>query len=125
MVESFKMRERERMLQDIQSELELEKVKLLAEARNKMLIGLDCCGVSDRSSTNCDVTSTKTALSDAEVADAILLQNKLKIEIQQRKAFEAKQKEDADRLVQVLQKKQLDVSVIPYIRSLFANQVAQ
>lgn len=107
MVESLKRRERERILAEIQSEMEVEKKRLIAEAKEKILKELSFLNSIELSTTVGTDGSDKS--SDADLAEAILLQNKLKMEYQQRKVFLGQQEEDARRLAQVLQNKRLEV----------------
>ena len=105
MVESLKRRERERMLLEVQTEMEQEKSTLIATAKEKLKNEL-----KEITQPSSSANITHISCSDGELADAILLQNKLRMEEQQRKIFEQKQREEANRLEEVLQKKQLDVS---------------
>lgn len=110
MVEAFKRRERQRILAEIEQELAQEKAALLAEGRQKLaeeyFASIKQPEAILHTSLSADQLSNLTA---AEQADAILLQNKIKMEEQQRRNYEAKQKEDAERLQHVLYRKQIEV----------------
>lgn len=112
MVESLKRRERERILAEVQSEMEVEKKLMITTAREQLQKELNALGIlkpSDVLSTTA-VTSSSDGGSDAELADVILLRNKQKMEEQQRQEFLRKQAEDARRLEEVLRNKRIEVS---------------
>jgi hypothetical protein len=88
MVEAMKRREREKILIEVQQELEKEKKSILLLEREKLKF-------------------EQQAVHDAQ---EILLQNKLKIEEQQRKNYELKLKLDAERLEEIKAKQRLEVS---------------
>ena len=89
MVETMKRRERERILAEITVEMDAEKAVLLAAERKKMEVERE--------------TAAK--------AEEILLQNKLKMEEQQRKEFEAKQQQNADRLLEIQRRQKAEVRI--------------
>jgi hypothetical protein len=109
MVENLKRRERERVWAEIEKEIAEEKERLLSKARadlhKEVLSTLPAMSSLVAAGLKC----APDGRTDAERADEILLQNKLKAEDQQRRLFEAKQREDALRLEQVLQRRQLEV----------------
>ena len=88
MVDTMKRRERERILAEVQSEIEAEKASLLHQERQKL-------------------RQQQQAELDAE---QILLQNKLKIEEQRRREYEQKLKQDAERLEEIQRRQRLEVS---------------
>jgi hypothetical protein len=106
MVEALKRRERERILAEVQREMETEKKRLIVEAKERMMQELNTLRQAE---TIPVVSGCSDTGSDADLADAILLQNTLKMEEQQRRAFLQKQEEDAKRLEQVLHNKRLEV----------------
>jgi hypothetical protein len=106
MVEALKRRERERILAEVQREMETEKKRLITEAKERMMQELSTLRQAE---TIPVVSGSSDTGSDADLADAILLQNTLKMEEQQRRAFLQKQEEDAKRLEQVLHNKRLEV----------------
>jgi NAD(P)H-hydrate repair Nnr-like enzyme with NAD(P)H-hydrate epimerase domain len=107
MVEALKRRERERILAEVQREMETEKKRLIAEAKERMMRELSTLRQAETITVVCGSSDTG---SDADLAEAILLQNTLKMEEQQRRAFLQKQDEDAKRLEQVLHNKRLEVN---------------
>lgn len=100
MVESLKRRERERVLTEIQAEVESQRNQLREDCNN---ICVQCSGYLR------DIRMKGDAVDHASQADTILLQNKLRMEEQQRRQYEARQKEEAERLEQVLSKKRCEV----------------
>jgi hypothetical protein len=107
MVEGLKRRERERILGEVQREMETEKKRLITEAKERMMQELSTLRQAE---TIPVVSGSSDTGSDADLADAILLQNTLKMEEQQRRAFLQKQEVDTKRLEQVLHNKRLEVS---------------
>ena len=106
LVETFKRREREKILLAIQLELSAEREEMILKCRQEMII--------KAKKEQIIVAIEKTdAESEEAKADAILLQNKLKMEEQQRKAYEVRVKEEADRLQEVLDRKQAEVCFRP------------
>mmetsp|Transcript_14775 Transcript_14775/g.20301 ORF Transcript_14775/g.20301 Transcript_14775/m.20301 type:complete len:224 (+) Transcript_14775:11-682(+) len=89
MVDTMKRRERERIMSEVQLEIEEEKSMLLAIAREK-------------------IKKEHQSKLDAE---EILLQNKLRIEEQRRKEYELKMKQDAERLEEVQRKQKLEAEL--------------
>jgi len=87
MVDTMKRRERERIMSEVQLEIEEEKSMLLTIAREKL-------------------KNEHQAKLDAE---EILLQNKLRIEEQRRKEYELKMKQDSERLEEVQRKQKIEV----------------
>ena len=115
MVESFKRREREKVMLEIQRELEHERQLLLSEGRkcstNSVSVQAGVAVLADSGSlSSCD-REESDLLSPAARADAILLQNKLKMEEEQRRIYNEKQKEEAERLAEILRRKQLEVNL--------------
>jgi hypothetical protein len=106
MVEALKRRERERILAEVQCEMETEKKRLITEAKERIMQELSTLR---RAETIPVASGSSDTGSDADLADAVLLQNALKMEEQQRRAFLQKQEEDAKRLEQVLHNKRLEV----------------
>jgi hypothetical protein len=106
MVEGLKRRERERILAEVQREMETEKKRLITEAKERMMQELSTIRQAE---TIPVVSGSSDTGSDADLADAILLQNTLKMEEQQRRAFLQKQEVDTKRLEQVLHNKRLEV----------------
>jgi hypothetical protein len=109
MVESMRRRERERVWAEIEKELAGEKQQLLSKARADLYVEASRTvpAISSEFALNSNIATD--GRTDAQRADEILLQNKLKAEEQQRRIFEEKQREDALRLEQVLQRRQLEV----------------
>jgi len=120
MVESFKRREREKVMLEVQRELEKERELLLSEGR-KSLASRVC--TADDTDKSCVVATgdCEEFLSTEARADAILLQNKLKMEEEQRRVYNERQKEEAERLAEVLGRKRLEVSPSIFGSSMFAS----
>jgi len=87
MVEAMKRREREKIVTEVQQQIEEEKISMMKVEREK-------------------VQAEHQAKLDA---DQILHLNKLKMEEQQMKAFEQKQKQDAERLAAIQAKQKLEM----------------
>lgn len=111
-VESLKRRERERIMAEVERELWQEKDTLLADGRKKLVTEYLASISSISQQTTLEVIIPEDQLrklSAAEQVDAILLHNKLKMEEQQRRNYEARQKEDTNRLKQVMYRRHLEV----------------
>ena len=108
MVETFKRREREKVLLEVQHELESERELLLSEGRKSLA---STVYTGDDIGKSCATAEYSGEYFSPEArADAILLQNKLKMEEEQRRIYNEKQKEEAERLAEVLSRKHLEVS---------------
>lgn len=101
-VESMKRRERERILLEIEKELEKEKIELISSRKREIQ------KVND----------------EEEKSFEILLQNKIKIEEQQKKDFENKQRIDAERL-RTIQSKQIEENEKIHQEELTAQRIKE
>lgn len=101
MVDTMKRRERQRLLTEVQQEMEQERLAMIAEERAKM----------------------KREREQVLAAEEILLQNKLKIEEQRRREYEQKVQQDADRLAAL--QRRLQEEVCRSTHGLFLSSYAQ
>lgn len=125
MVELFKRRERERILAEIEHELAQEKASLLMEGRSKLALEYVASITQHPTAHHHSIPEAQLKnLTAAEQADAILLQNKLKMEEKQRLNYEAKQKEDAERLQQVLHRKQIEVYLLVFMSKVYVPDLS-
>jgi gamma-glutamyl phosphate reductase len=84
-IEALKRKERERILKEVQEELEREKAMLLEDERKKM-----------------------RALVEEEMSkERLLIENKVKIQEHERKQYEIRMKEDEERLLMLQRKAQV------------------
>ena len=90
LLDSYKRRQRERVLAEVNAEIDAERSALLAEGKLKLQLEV-------------------AAMLDSE---SILLHNKLRMERQQRAEFEESQRQSERRLQEVQRRSQLELEVL-------------